>query len=399
MPSPQIVLFDDESWKQLLPLTYTRPVSQLRVGPTTLSEIWSSRLGGSCCSFSMDYLRPKFPFHLKEQNLFINSSLLPSKELINAIQALSLEEALTKDGKLLAFFYEHDQEKEFSFIQRNERKEIEFSRAIDCINELWDLFLFNEKLLRSEIPILGGIKSAGIPGTANQLIGDDLYLGDKVEISGSIINTTTGPVFIDDKATILEGCLIRGPFYLGKGAVLKMGTKIYGPVSIGPKAKMGGEIGQSIVQGYSNKGHDGYLGHSYIGAWCNLGADTNNSNLKNNYSQVKLWSYAKEDFQNSGQQFCGLFMGDHSKTAIGSRFNTGTVIGVCSNVFTSDFPPKFIPSFAWGLDDTYQIQKAFTTAETVMKRRNIEFSDADQQILNEVFTRSAAFRHWERKRT
>ena len=232
---------------------------------------------------------------------------------------------------------------------------------------------------------------------SNRLIGEpnQLFIEEGAWIEGAILNVQTGPIYIDKEATVMEGSLVRGGLYLGQGSTLKMGCKIYGATSIGPKCKIGGEVGNSVFLGNSNKGHEGYLGNSVLGEWCNLGADTNSSNLKNNYAPVRVWDYDSRRFADSGQQFCGLIMGDHSKSGINTMFNTGTVVGVSCNVFGGDFPRKFIPSFSWGNSkgfETYKLNKAFETAERVMKRRNRVLDETERTILEQVFADSSIYR-------
>ncbi|MGQ3015625.1 MAG: glucose-1-phosphate thymidylyltransferase, partial [Flavobacteriales bacterium] len=218
---------------------------------------------------------------------------------------------------------------------------------------------------------------------------------DGAVIEGAIINVSKGPVFIDRDAEIMEGSMVRGPFYLGEHSQLKMGAKIYGACAFGPHVKVGGEVNNSVIFGYSSKAHDGFLGNSVLGEWCNLGADTNNSNLKNNYAQVKLWSYVKEGFVNTGLQFCGLIMADHSKCGINTMFNTGTVVGVSANIFGAGFPRNFLPSFSWGGPQgmqEYQVKQAVQTAELVFARRGMVFDDTEKELFAEIFAQTARYR-------
>jgi UDP-N-acetylglucosamine diphosphorylase/glucosamine-1-phosphate N-acetyltransferase len=234
----------------------------------------------------------------------------------------------------------------------------------------------------------------------NRLLGSPelLFIEEGASVECSILNTKTGPIYVGKDAEVLEGCMLRGPLAMCEHSVTKMGTKIYGATTLGPHCKVGGEINNSVMFGYSNKGHDGFLGNSVIGEWCNLGADTNNSNLKNNYGIVKIWNYDTENYENTGLQFCGLFMGDHSKSGINTMFNTGTVVGVSANIYGAGFPEKFIPSFSWGGADgmmTYRAEEAIDAAERMMKRRNIELTYEDEQILRTVFEEDMDFRTWE----
>ena len=232
-----------------------------------------------------------------------------------------------------------------------------------------------------------GRKSTELSST-NTIIGDRVFAEEGVEVEAAILNSKNGPIYLAKGSSIMEGSMVRGGLSLGEYSQLKLGTKIYGAVTIGPHSKVGGEVNNSVIQGYSNKGHDGFLGNSVIGEWCNLGADTNNSNLKNNYDEVKLWSYAKKGFERTGLQFCGLIMGDHSKCGINTMFNTGTVIGVSSNIFGSGFPRNFVPSFSWGGASgfvEYKLDKALKTAEIVFGRRSVELDATERQILTHIY--------------
>jgi UDP-N-acetylglucosamine diphosphorylase/glucosamine-1-phosphate N-acetyltransferase len=225
-----------------------------------------------------------------------------------------------------------------------------------------------------------------------------LFLEPGAKAQASIFNTQTGPIYLGKDSEVMEGCLVRGGLALCEGAGLKMGAKIYGPTTIGPHAKVGGEVNNSVILGYSNKGHEGFLGNSVLGEWCNLGADTNNSNLKNTYDAVDIWDYAQGRYRSTGLQFCGLFMGDHAKTGINTMLNTGTVVGVAANVFGGGFPPKFIPDFSWGGAEgltTHRLDKALQTAKAVMARRNTPLTEAAAQLLQAVFQQTKAYRPWE----
>ncbi len=233
-------------------------------------------------------------------------------------------------------------------------------------------------------------------GEANKFIGKDIYIHKSAKVNGAIFNSSSGPIVIDEGAEVMEGSILRGPIYIGKNAGVKMGAKIYGPTSIGTFSKVGGEVNNSVINGFSNKGHDGFLGNSVLGFWCNLGADTNTSNLKNDYSIVKLWNYQKESFVRSGLQFLGLVMGDHSKCGINTMFNTGTVVGVSCNVYGSGFQPNMIPSFSWGKPGsfaTYQFEKAMRVAQLVMERRDKNLHGTEEMLMKEVFEKTESLRN------
>ncbi len=221
---------------------------------------------------------------------------------------------------------------------------------------------------------------------------ENIFIEEGVYIRAAILNAENGPIYLGKNSIVQEGAIIRGAFAMGEGSHVNMGAKMRGDISLGPYCKVGGEVSNSVVFGYSNKAHDGFLGNSVLGEWCNLGADTNTSNLKNNYDSPKLWNHAYNDFEKTGIQFCGLMMGDHSKAGINTMFNTGTVVDVSTNIFGSGFPSNYIPSFAWGGGEQYEeyeLPKALETAERVMARRNVPFTPMDKEILSHIFELSA----------
>jgi len=398
-----IILFDAEEWKELLPLTYTRPVSELRVGILTITEKWRLALNQEPGFLTRDYLSEKYKLKIDDDNLLINGSLLPNKEIIELLLNLKKNEALIWHHHLLAA--KMDSAHISSLADRHDFdyfKEIDVSNktVIKKINHLWNLFQMNDSEIRADFELLTKEKISVKPSNTNIIIGgEQLFIDEGAKIEAATINTKTGPVYIDKNAEIMEGSMIRGPFYLGESSSVKMGTKIYGATSIGKHCKIGGEINNVVFQNYSNKAHDGFLGNAVIGEWCNIGADTNNSNLKNNYTPVKIWNYNQNRFVSTGSQFCGLFMGDHSKTGINTMFNTGTVVGVSANIFGPGFPRTFIPSFAWGGNHgfkSFKLEKAFETAETMMKRRGLELSEIDKKILMTVYNNTIKYRIWEK---
>ena len=402
MDSLNTVLFDDQTWQNLLPLTYTRPVSELRVGITTITQKWQHIFDAFPEEISFlteDYLSHKYKLRLEGSNLFVNGSVLPNTALLHAIQALPMEKCLMSGKHLLAFkTLEADPTNVRAIIENpNSMDIVAFSDNVHKINQLWDIFQLNGYAITQDFNSITASQETEELSVLNTLIGSDhqLFIASEESIDGVTLNTKDGPIYIGSGVKILEGSMLRGPLAICENAVIKMGAKIYGNTTIGPFSKVGGELSNVVIQGYSNKGHDGYLGNAILGEWCNLGADTNCSNLKNNYSNVKVWNYVEEDFANSGQQFCGLIMGDHSKSGINSMFNTGTVVGVSSNIFGTGFPPKFIPSFSWGTGPTaqvYDFEKALDTAERVMSRRHVHLSNIDRDILQEIFKRSEKFR-------
>ena len=390
-----IVLFDGQCHKSLLPLTFTRPVAQLRVGIFTIHEKWSRFFDQDVNVRTKDYLADKFNSFENEADLGVLGGLLPDDDLVSVIESLNPNTILMKDGNVLAIspLPKNDDSMESSL---SNYAVVEYDSSVSIVFRPQDIFLKNgDEILKDYSWIKKNKKSIKCQ-ESNTVFGDDLFIEEGASIRGCIINSEQGPVYIGKNAQVMEGSVIRGPFALLDYSIVKMGAKIYGPTTFGPHCKVGGEIGNSVIQGYSNKAHDGYLGNSVIGEWCNLGADTNTSNLKNNYSFVKNWDYSTESMQNTGTQYCGLIMGDHSKCGINTMFNTGTVVGVSANIFGGGFPQKFIPSYSWGGSEgfvDYELEKAIELADVVMKRREVEFSQADKEILEYVFKSTAVYRN------
>ena len=385
------ILFDGEYRDNLLPLTYTKPVADLRIGILTIREKWEKHLGFTTTTITEDYLSAKFPMVEMEENILVNASFLPTSSLVAMISELKASEAIYQSGELIAFFSKEEEE-----LNLDDFNKKEFTEELIQIKHTWDLFSNNGEALEADFKLLTeGRTSAPIPETVHCMNKDRIFLEDGVEIEIGVLNASKGAIYIGKNAQVMEGSMIRGPFAMGEHSVVKMGTKVYGPTTLGPKSKIGGEVNNVILSGYCSKGHDGYLGNAVIGEWCNLGADSNNSNLKNNYANVKIWEYAQERFVDTGLQFCGLIMGDHSKCGINTMFNTGTVVGVSANIYGSNFPRNFIPSFSWGGAaglKTYALPKAFETTKLVMNRKNENFSDEDQKIMEHIFETSAKFR-------
>ena len=386
------ILFDGSARNQLLPFTYTRPVADLRVGILTIREKWEKMLGYTTSSVTEDYLVDKFPMVEFNDNIFINASVIPSENIVKMIKSLTENNAIFLDNEPLAFFAKKDQEVNFDTYNV-----IDYSfKDVIKIENTWDIFKFNGEAIDKDFQLLtSGRDSQPIPDSVVVFNEQQIFIEEGAVLPLCSLNATEGPIYIGKDSEIMEGALIRGPFALCNNATVKMGAKIYGPTTIGPHSKIGGEINNCVIFGYSNKGHDGFLGNSVLGEWCNLGADTNNSNLKNNYAEVRLWDYETERFAKTGLQFCGLMMGDHSKCGINTMFNTGTVIGVSANVFGSGFPRNFIPSYSWGGYSgmmTYKTNKAFEVAKVVMERRNESFTAVDRQILEHIFEETKRFR-------
>jgi len=386
------ILFDGPSRNNLLPLTYTRPVAEIRVGVLTIREKWETFLHSTITSITEDYLSDKFPMVEFEENIFINASFLPNPELVKLISNLKPNESINSGDNLIAFYSNQSQEE----IDLDSFTKIDFTTSLMQITCLTDIFKINSLAIKADYDLITNNRvSSKISSTNNLIHPENIFIEDGVSMEFVTLNATDGPIYIAKDCEIMEGSLIRGPFALCENSILKLGSKIYGGTTIGPYCKIGGEVTNSVVFGYSNKGHDGYLGNSLIGEWCNLGADTNTSNLKNNYADVKIWNYEEDKFLTTGEQFCGLIMGDHSKSAINTMFNTGTVVGVCSNIFGSGFPRNFIPSFSWGGNKgfaEYNIDKVFEVNSKVMKRKKCIFSEKDKAILTHLKTITSAYR-------
>jgi len=386
------ILFDGEVRNSLLPFTFTRPVADLRVGILTIREKWEKHLGFATSTVTEDYLSDKFPMVELNQNILINASVLPTDDLVSIIKGLNENQAVFIDHEPIAFFSNEGQEIDFESFEVIQYTSNELLR----VQHTWDIFRLNGEAIKRDYKIITKNRiSQPIPEMTPAFNKDQIFIEEGATLPLCSLNATDGPIYIGKNSEIMEGSMIRGPFALCEGSTIKMSSKIYSNTTVGPYSKIGGEVNNCVIFGYSNKGHDGFLGNSVIGEWCNLGADTNNSNLKNNYAEVRLWDYESEGFAKTGLQFCGLMMGDHSKCGINTMFNTGTVIGVSANIFGSGFPRNFVPSFSWGGSkgmSTYLTEKAFEVAKMVMSRRNVEFTEEDAKILEYVFEETKKWR-------
>ena len=385
------ILFDGNVRNALLPFTFTRPVADIRVGILTIREKWEKYLGYTTTTITEEYLSEKFPMVELEDNIMINASFLPNSVLAEMVRNLEENQAVFYDDEVIAFYAKEGQEVDFESFHI-------FDYADECIRieNTWDIFQKNDVAIREDFELLTqDCFSQPIPKSVNVIAPENVFIEEGAKLEFVTLNASTGPIYIGKNAEIMEGSVIRGPFALCEEAQVKLGTKIYGATTVGPHCRVGGEINNSVLFAYSNKGHDGFLGNSVLGEWCNIGADSNNSNLKNNYEEVKLWSYESERFEKTGLQFCGLMMGDHSKCGINTMFNTGTVVGVSTNIFGSGFPRNFVPSFSWGGASgftTYMTNKAFETAKIVMSRRHVAFTEKDAKILEHIFEETKKYR-------
>lgn len=394
-----IILFDDEARAGLLPLTFTRPISELRIGILTIRAKWQKYIDGNYSWLTEKYLSEKYPKKVGPKNIFINGSISPNLLLKDAILSLKPGEQLMKSGLLLAVHAEGSAAMDYqSMADFPQSKVVEFKGDFMRIRYAWDLFSMNEKAIAEDFHLItAGRKSQSISSTNRVVNAANIFLEEGAKAECSIFNAGSGFIYLDRDSEVMEGSMVRGSFSLGEHSQLKMGAKIYGATTIGPHCKVGGEVNNSVIAGYSNKAHDGFLGNSVLGEWCNLGADSNNSNLKNNYSLVKVWSFEEESYINSGLQFCGLIMGDHSKCSINTMFNTGTVVGVSANIFGNGFPQKYIPSFSWGGSEgfsTYRLEEATEVAQRVFERRSEKFDDVEQRIFRHLFDSTTIHRAW-----
>ena len=379
------ILFDGAVRNALLPFTFTRPVADIRVGILTIREKWEKYLGTTTTTITEEYLAEKYPMVELEQNVMINAAYAPNPELVELVSNLEPMQAVVKGDDIIAFYSEISQDE----VDFDQYELIEFEGETITIEHTWDIFQKNDQAIREDFELITEDRqSEPIPKSVNVIAPENIFIEEGAKLEFVTLNASTGPIYIGKDAEIMEGSVIRGPFALCDHAQVKLATKIYGATTVGPHCRVGGEVNNSVMFAYSNKGHDGFLGNSVLGEWCNIGADSNNSNLKNNYESVKLWDYETERFVNTGLQFCGLMMGDHSKCGINTMFNTGTVVGVSANIFGAGFPRNYIPNFTWGGAQGTQVylpKKAFETAKIVMSRRNIEFTEQDAAILQHVF--------------
>ena len=391
-----IVLFDDSARESLLPLTFTRPVSALRVGILTIAEKWEKHLKASASFLTEKYLQAKFPYSVESSQLFINGSICPNSALLDVIDQLKDGEILVDNQILIAGKTAQISSSSYSNDLSNLKK-IAFNSPYTRIVYPEDLFKLNDSELRADFALLTAGRTSSALSSSNTILGDNIFVEEGAVAECSVFNTKDGPIYLGKNSEVWEGSLIRGSFALCENSQVKMGAKIYGKTTIGPFCRVGGEINNSVIHSHSSKGHEGYLGNAVLGEWCNIGADSNNSNLKNNYAEVKLWDYNKRNFRKTGMQFCGLIMADHAKCGINTMFNTGTVVGVSANVFGAGYPRNFIPDFAWGGAqgfDLYALNKAFETAEKVFERRDKAFDQTEKDILTTVFELTKSYRNF-----
>lgn len=389
----QITLFDHhEDHQNLLPVTYLKSIADIRFGIFTIREKWEKHFDQPVDVLAVEYQQGKYT-RPQVYEFLIRSTVMPDQELMTVISALKVGQKLVQgDFVIAARVSDSFDPGDFSFGQL---AAVSYSGKLWAIKRSWEIFQRNGDAITSDFQLLDATKRGTITDPHTITYGSDIHLEEGASVKAAILNAETGPIYIGKNASVQEGAIIRGPFALGENSHVSMGAKLRGGVTLGPYCKIGGEASYCVMQGYSNKGHDGYLGSAVIGEWCNLGADTNNSNLKNNYENVKMWDYSQRRFIDTGLQFCGLIMGDHSKSAINTMFNTGTTIGISSNIFGAGFPRNIIPSFSWGGSArtiTYRLDKALETIERVMARREKSLTEVDKAMITHIFDQTAHMR-------
>lgn len=383
MKIEQLLFCDQSTIRDFLPFTFTRPSAELRAGILTFAERWQRLLGITQVNYlTADYLQGKYPYTgvSEEVTLFIYANFLPTPRFLEQVRSLEVGESITYQGRQLAFLGKS--------ITLSSIPSIEWEEPLVLFEKPTDLFTYNDKAIDFDFELLTKGRTSAPLSPTNGFLGDkaNLFIEEGAKVEFATLNCQKGKIYIGKDAEVMEGSHLRGSIALCEHATVNMGAKLYGATTIGPYSKVGGEISNSVIWGYSNKGHDGFLGNSVLGQWCNLGADTNVSNLKNTYNTIQLWDYQKGGYTSSGLQFCGVLMGDHSKTAINTQLNSGTTVGVFANLFSAGFPSKYIPNFAWGASaEKYRLEEAFAVAERVMARRDIAFDEKEQHILQWLF--------------
>ncbi len=378
MKIEQLLFCDQSTIRDFLPFTFTRPSAELRAGILTFAERWQRLLGVEKIAYNTaDYLSGKYPkSNTLEGTLSIYANFLPTRRLLEQLRSLKVGESITYQGRQLAFMND------------GLTLSIEWEEPLVVFEKPTDIFTYNDKAIDFDFELLTKGRTSALLSPTNGFLGDkaNLFIEEGAKVEFATLNCQKGKIYIGKDAEVMEGSHLRGSIALCEHATVNMGAKLYGATTIGPYSKVGGEISNSVIWGYSNKGHDGFLGNSVLGQWCNLGADTNVSNLKNTYNTIQLWDYQKGGYTSSGLQFCGVLMGDHSKTAINTQLNSGTTVGVFANLFSAGFPSKYIPNFAWGVSaEKYRLDEAFAVAERVMARRGIAFDQKEQHILQWLF--------------
>lgn len=391
-----IIFFDDnETRRHLLPLTYTRPTALLRVGITTIEEKWKDFLGcNHTYSFlTASHLKAKFPVKALHTNLMVAGHVIPSATLAAQVLSLNEGEALFSDNELIAYYGDAS-----GFDNKQYTHKVYVENPPVILRRAYDIFLNNSLIIKEDFDRLThGRLSATIPTNAT-VIGDtsQIFIEEGASVEGACLNTKQGPIYIGHNVEIMEGACVRGPFAACHDAKVRIGAKVYGGTTLGPHCKIGGEVESTVMIGYSNKAHDGFLGDAVIGEWCNIGGGTTASNLKNDYSEIKLWDYVERRFVRTGLQFCGLIMGDHSKTGVNCMINTATVLGVGVNIHGSGFPRPFVASFQEGSSNAgfkdVPLKTFYSIAQRVMARRGMELTQVDKDIFASIYNISDRYK-------
>lgn len=402
-----IVLFDTEdTYENLLPLSYTRPIADFRIGIDTIRQKWEAFLPGHYQYLPVAYLREKFGTETCNDRhvLHIAGNIVPNREIVETVSALKVGESVRDENGLVAAYCRLSELPEFISEAKTGNRGGEIDTTGRRLNYVFDIFLLNGTVIKEDFArITAGRKSTPLSQTVT-IIGNAedaegtpmVFIEEGASVEGAILNVKNGPIYIGREAEVWEGSCLRGPLALCGNAKIRMGAKIYGSTTIGPYCKVGGEMDNVVLFGYSNKAHDGYLGNAVIGEWCNLGAGTNASNLKNDYAKIRIWNYATRRFMRTDLQFCGLIMGDHSKAGVNVMFNTATVVGVGVNIHGAGFPRVFVPSFSEGSSEAgftnVSIDKFMTTASRVMSRRGLELTDLDRRICEYIYESAQRFK-------
>ncbi|WP_262246373.1 putative sugar nucleotidyl transferase [Parapedobacter soli] len=395
-----IVLFDKAEWRiGLYPLALTRPVADLRVGILTIAEKWAKRLQASHSFFTEDYLQEKYPLgQLHGDILLVRGNCCPDGRLADAVHALQTGEALLLGDEFIALRTVPEALQGAGHPVLADYSPKHYQHPVVMVNHPEDIFLQNGEQIALDFDLLTAGRQSAALSDSNHFIGSRFFAEEGAQAECSTFNSTRGPIYLGRNSEVWEGSLIRGAFALGENSQVKMGTRIYSNVSVGPYSRVGGELNTCVIWGRSAKGHDGYLGSSVLGEGCNWGADTNNSNLKNNYKSVRLYDYKQAGYRDTGLQFCGMIMADHVRCAINTAFNTGTVVGVGASVYHPGMPPTFIPDFSWGSAEGfsgYRLEKLFETLESVYERRGMHFDDVEKRLLVAVFEQTRKYRDYQ----
>lgn len=399
MSEMKVVLFDTpQTFENLLPMSYTRPVGDFRVGILTIREKWERVLPARYTYLTIEYLQEKYPEPADDgsEYLFIAGNIVPDSDFMNEVIALKPGEVLADECGLAAVRGTIS-----DYRSADPARGRRVKPGIGRMNYVFDIFLLNGAAIVEDFAAITRGRASQPIHASNMLLGGDdaaacIFIEEGATVEGAILNVKEGPIYIGRDAEVMEGAMLRGPLCVGCHSSVKMGAKIYGETTIGPWSKVGGELQNVVIFGYSNKAHDGYLGNAVIGEWCNIGAGANASNLKNDYSKIRIWNYAQQRFMRTDLQFCGLIMGDHSKAGINTMFNTATVVGVGVNVHGGGFPRVFIPSFSSGSPEggfsDVSIDKFMEMAGKVMARRGLEFSEVDRRILDFIYRSASRFK-------